>query len=278
MVDDSRQDRDMEPAASPGYHVLDDWVVYPVLVFGVILAAVPSLLLGQQICLPVLPVLVIAPMFLWAVRLGRPQRAIGLALVWAASLALTVWVSSLLVPERAGQAIWRGLEMRSELLAWIATGTAGAGEVLGLPLDVTTQLLQALLVLVGSLVSAGLAGLAVDALLINATSFVAASIVEQANRLLPGILLAWPIWSVVRVLGYIICGAVLAEPIFLSRLLFGTAQEPAPERPASLAQWWQWRRRLLLSGIGLILLAIALQLLLGPSWASMVRRATGLEG
>jgi hypothetical protein len=276
-MEDSPQ-QDMPPAAVPGYHVLDDWVVYPVLVFGVVLAAVPSLLLGQQICLPLLPVLVIAPLFLWAVRLGRPQRAMGLALVWAASLAVTIFVASLAVPERAGQAIWHGLEIRSEVLAWIATGMAGAGEVLGLPLDLSTELQQALVVLAGSLASAGLVGLAVDALLINATSFVAASIVAQASSPVPAILVAWPIWNVIRLLGYIVCGAVLAEPVFLSRLLFGTAREPAPGSPASLTQWWHWRRRLLASGIGLILLASALQFALGPSWAAILRRATGLAG
>lgn len=272
------EDQDLDSAGMTGYHVLNDWVVYPVLMLGVVLAAVPSVLLGQQICLPVLPVLVIAPLFLWAVRLGRPRRAIGLAVVWATSLAITLLVSSLLVPDQASQAIRHGLEIRSDVLAWVATGVAGSGDVLGLPLSASTMLLQALVVLAGSVLSAGLAGLLIDAQTINATSFVAASIVNQAGNPLPATLVAWPIWTVVRVVGYIVCGAVLAEPFFLSRILFGTAEERSPGRPASLAEWWQRRRRLLLSGIGLILLAIALQLLLGSSWAALVRRVTGLEG
>lgn len=282
MIDDVppevAAEQDMEADAVSGYHVLDDWVVYPVLVLGTMLAAIPSMLLGQQFCLPVLPVMVIAPLFLWAVRLGRPRRAIGLAGVWAVALALTVLVASLLLPAQAGQAIWRGLEIRSELLAWIGTGVPPAGEVLGLPLSLPTMVLQALAVLGGSLLSAGVAGLVVDALTINATSYVAASIMAQASNPLLAILVAWPIWTIVRVLGYIVCGAVLAEPFFSSQLLFGTAREPSPARPDSLTEWWQRRRRLLLSGLGLIVLAIVLQLMLGAPWTALVRRLTGLEG
>ncbi len=77
-------------------------------------------------------------------------------------------------------------------------------------------------------------------------------------------LAAWPLWMIVRLVGYLIVGAVLAEPVANLDL-----------RPATLAAWLQARKRLLLAGLGVILLGVVLQALLSPLYQSVLQKALG---
>jgi hypothetical protein len=260
--------------SSRGYHVLDDPVIYVVIAFGVILTTALPVFLGQRFCLPLLNTLVIFPLFVWAVRVGRPRRAVALGAFWAVCQALAMLAASLALPQQAGNAVLNGMEMRSQAIAWTVADAFGrpAGFIVGLPFSVSNQLIQLVVVAAGSLLTAGLIGLLIDALTLNATSYIAASVVQLAGNPLLALAAAWPLWTVLRLAGYLLIGAVLAEPLAVGAV---SARPDEDAEPAwTWARWWRRSRRLLGVGLGLAALSIVLQALLGPSWATLIRQIT----
>jgi hypothetical protein len=248
---------------SSSYHVLVDTIVYPVIALGVALTTALPVFLQQRFCLPVLNGLVIFPLFAWALRAGRPRRALGLGLFWALCQSLAIVAASLLMADRAGTAILGALEFRTQWLAWIASGSpVTSTPALSLP----GQVRELAVFAAGSLLTGGLGGLILLAMALNAFNFTVASLLQQALRPVLLLLAAWPIWSVVRLIGYLTVGAVLAEPVAVLDL-----------RPQWWAAWWPRRRRLLATGLGLIVLGIVLQIVLSPLWPSLLRSATGLN-
>ncbi|MCS6844862.1 MAG: hypothetical protein NZ528_11175 [Caldilineales bacterium] len=261
---DVLEEDEAPPADAATYRVLDDPLVYPVIALGVALTTALPVFLGQRLCLPLLNALVIFPFLVGALRTGRLRRGLRLAAFWAICQAAAALLASLFLSARADFAILNALELRTQLYTLVATGQLQPGFVVGVPLDLPRLLLQALAVAGGSLATAGLAGLVLDAATINATSYAAASLLREAGRPLPALLLAWPLWTVLRLAGYLALGAALAEPL--------AAGDP---EGIGLAGWWQRRRRLIAVGAGLVLLGILLQLLLTSAWADLLRRLLG---
>lgn len=266
-----------ELSAGQPYHVLDDWVVYPAILLGVVVTTLFPVFLGQRFCLPLLNVLVIFPLFVWAVRLGRQRRAVILALYWGVCVAVVMTVAGLLMPERAALAVLNSLETRTAVLAWIAQGRTTGGSAWSLPSGLGPLLVQFIAVAGLSLLTAGFVGLLIVAVTIHLTTTVAVSLGPQAVNPLLLALTAWPVWTAVRILGYTVTAAVLAEPLINSRLMTGGDDEAEETSRPGLGDWWRRSQRPLALGVGLVLLAALLQLLLSPAYAVLLRRATGLE-
>lgn len=241
--------------------VLDDWIVYPSMAAGILATTFLPILLGQQICLPLLSALVLIPMFLWALRQGRPRKAIALALFWALVQSLAVVVASLLFQDTASLAVQGGLEYRSAWLAWVEGGPLVA---LAPSLAYGRQALELALYALAMALTGGVGGLLLLTLALDRFNFTVASLLAVAQSPALLALVAWPLWFIVRLLGYLIVGAVLAEPVANLNL-----------RPAYLAAWLQRRRRLLLAGLGVILLGIVLQILLAPLYQTIQHNAIG---
>lgn len=246
-----------------GYHVLNDPVVYVVIFVGSLLTTGLPVFLGQRFCLPLLNALVVFPLFVWAVRVSRPRRAITLGLFWALSQTVAFLAMALLLSERATVTVLNGLDFRTEMLAWIATGSGAPGA----PGQFLPRELGNVALFAGaSLLTAGLGSFILLALALNMINLYVASLVQQATNPLLLALTAWPIWLIVRLAGYLMSAAVLAEPAAVLDL-----------RPQWWAGWWRRRRRLLAIGIGIVLLSFLLQALLAPIWDDLLRAATGLS-
>lgn len=258
-----------------GYHVLDDPIIYVVIALGALLTTALPVFLGQRFCLPLLNTFVIFPLFVWAVRVGRPRRAVTLAAFWAVCQAGAMLIAGLLLSQQAGNAVLNGLEMRSQAIAWTAARTFSgpSGFIAGLPWSPATQLAQLAVVAVGSLLTAGFAGLLIDALTINATAYIVASVLREASTPLVALVAGWPLWTVVRLGGYLLIGAALAEPLAIGATT--PRAEDSIEPVWTWRAWWRRRRRWLGVGFALALLAIVLQILLGPPWAELMRQITG---
>lgn len=242
-------------------NVLDDWVIYPAMALGILATTFFPILLGQQICLPLLSAAVLIPMFLWALRQGRPGKAITLALFWAAVQSLSVILASWLFEEGAGRAVLGGMEYRSAWLQWIA----GGPPVQMVPaLDVARQGIDFLLYALASALTGGVGGLLLLTLALDRFNFTVASLLASAQQPALAMVAAWPLWMIVRLVGYIIIGAVLAEPLANIDLW-----------PISFPTWLRARRRLLLLGLGIILLGVLLQALLAPLYQTLLANALG---
>lgn len=247
---------DLPEPSRPPYDFLSDPLILLFLAIGAPITTMLGLLAGRQVFLLVMNTLVIAPFFILAVRRGRPLRAIGLTLAWCLFQMLSITMLSLAVPQQAESSIAQGIEYRSEMVQWIATGRSREN-VLAFFLPAQARNLG-LLVFV-TLLTGGLGGLFMIAGLINYTGLYIAHLVAHATRPVLLIGVAWPIWSLAEVAGYAICCAVLAEPLL--RLNWR-----APLR----------RLPLLAFGLSLLILDVLLRLLAAPLWRALLQKATSL--
>lgn len=246
---------------APAENVLDDWIIYPSMALGVLATTFFPILLGQQLCLPLLSAAVLIPMFLWALRQGRPRKAVALALFWVVVQSLSVIAASLLFADTAAFAVHGGLEYRT---AWLAWSEGGPPVQMAPALDYGRQVVDLALYAVAMALTGGVGGILLLTVALDRFNFTVASLLAGAQNPVLLAIAAWPLWMIVRLVGYLVVGAVLAEPVANMDL-----------RPAYLAAWLQARKRLLLAGLGAILLGIVLQALLTPLYQTILQNAIG---
>ena len=263
-IESAEAEDEVETVETPGPSVLDDWIVFPSMGFGILVTTALPIFLGQRICLPLLSALVLIPMFIWALREGRPRKAIQLGLFWAVVQSAVIVIATVLLSDNsASQAVVGGVEFRSEWLSWIANGSP----VLRTPaLALDRTLLELIVYSAAMFLTGSVAGLIGLAAAMDAFNFTAASLLTQAARPLLMLLGAWPIWVIVRLVSYLTVGAVLAEPMVHLNL-----------RVEFLLDWWHRRKRLLAIGLGLFVLSLLLQVLLTPLYRTLLQAALGLE-
>jgi len=256
-----RSDFAEDEAETPAQNVLDDWIVYPSMALGIVITTFLPVMLGQQLCLPLLSAAVLIPMFLWALRQGRPRKAVALALFWVVVQSLSVIAASLLFADTAALAVHGGLEYRT---AWLAWSEGGPPVQMAPALDYGRQVVDLALYAVAMALTGGVGGILLLTVALDRFNFTVASLLAGAQNPVLLAIAAWPLWMIVRLVGYLVVGAVLAEPVANMDL-----------RPAYLAAWLQARKRLLLAGLGAILLGIVLQALLTPLYQTILQNAIG---
>lgn len=250
-----------ETADQPESSLLDDWIVFPAMAAGIVVTTFFPVLLGQRLLLPLLSGLVLATMFFWAVRQGRPDRAILFALFWISVQSLCVLTASLLFDVNTGRAISGGLEYRNAWLQWAEHGTLTQVTP---SLAWGRQLVEDAAAVGATALSGGTAGLWLLVTALNRVNFAAASLVYAAQNPLLALLASWPIWLVLRIIGVVVLAATLAEPVANLDLW-----------PGYLAYWWQHRRRLALTGLLILALGLLAQLLFTPLYQNLLRSALG---
>lgn len=263
LPDDELAWDEEDELAFPDEHVLDDWIVYPSMAAGIVATTFFPILLGQRVCLPLLSALVLIPMFLWALRQGRPRKAVALALFWAAVQTLAVVVATLLFDDGSGRAVQGGLDYRTAWLQWIERGPP---VTMAPALAYGRQLVELALYALAMALTGGIGGLLLLTVALDRFNFTVASLLAAAPNPALAAIAAWPLWMIVRLVGYLVVGAVLAEPMANLDL-----------RPASLEAWLRRRWRLLLAGLGIILLGALLQAVLAPLYQTILHSALGLN-
>ena len=254
---------DMEDDSAPDASVLDDWIIFPVIALGVFITTVLPVFLQQELCLPVLNTLVIFPLFVWALRSGRPRRALTMTLFWAFCLATAMLLLGLLLSQQASSAVQGVVEYRSQFIRWMADATP----VTAAPAqDWLSQPKELVLFAAATALTAGLGGLFLLAMAINVVSVNAAGLINDAARPVQTLLFSWPAWNIVRLVGAILIAVALAEPLATGQLGL-----------EALAAWFRARRRWLLYGVVLLFAAALLQLLLSSLYRSMLESGLGLR-
>ncbi|MFZ2488700.1 MAG: hypothetical protein WAZ19_11305 [Anaerolineae bacterium] len=249
------------PTDQPASTLLDDWIVFPAMATGIVVTTFFPVLLGQRLLLPLLSGLVLVTMFFWAVRQGRPDRAILFALFWIGMQSLCVFTASLLFDVNTGRAISGGLEYRN---AWLQWGEHGTLTHIAPSLAWGRQLVEDLAAVGATALTGGTAGLWLLVTALDRVSFTAASLVSEAQNPLLALLASWPLWLILRIVGVVVLSAALAEPVANLDLW-----------PGYLPYWLQHRRRLLLIGLVLLVLGLLAQLLLAPLYQNLLRSALG---
>jgi hypothetical protein len=225
-----------------------------------LLAAVAGsslLFLGSPLLLPVGQALLAYPVLFRDLRSNRSGDAVRHMLIWALALTLSVILLTLLAPARVEPVILRGSAYRDEMFAWIRTGVgAESTPRLFLP----QHLRHYLLTLALALFTAGLAGLFLGAVLLNYMNFYVGSLILSAARPHLAALFGWPIWSVARVIGFVL-GAVGAAQIGL----LGVANRRISLPPDI--------RRLLWWSLAFVLADLVLKAVLAPGWRRILALA-----
>jgi hypothetical protein len=212
-----------------------------------LLGAGLGLLLGNRCVLPLLQAGLAYPLFLGSVREGRRGRTIGLMLLWAVATSIPVILASRADPSGIEPAILRGGEYRDEMFAWIRTGVGKESEPgRFLPEHALHFGVFALL----AYFSVGAGALALGAVLLDYMNFYVGALLAAAAHPAAVAPFAWPVYAVVRVVGYVVCATALATLRLRGR-------DPTDRRPSL---------RLLAVGFSLVLADALLKALLAPWW------------
>src|SRR5262245_1518865 len=163
-------------------------------------------------------------------RIGLPlaQGALGWAafllaadvvgLPWAAA-AVGSWIlgtslASVYVfvghPVETDQRVLRAAPYRASMLAWLAEGDGPERRPLA---TAAAHLRETIWYTAAAIATANLASIAMGAVLLNQMNAYVATLIRAATRTGRVLLLAWNVWSVVRVAAYVLIGAAAATPL-----------------------------------------------------------------
>lgn len=211
---------------------------------------------GNPVLLLVLTALPPYLVFLDRVRSGRRAAAIWLMVGWAAFQATAVVLLTVALPDRAAEALVNGPHYRDIMFRWIRTGVGSEGDWRQF---LPEHALHYAVFLVLSALTAGAGGIVLGTLLLNYMSFYVGSLFladSGGGHTLRLILMGWPIWSIIRVIGFI-AGAVGMADLTLA-LLARRRGHPHPwPGPSSYA---------LSLSLALVILDALIKSLLAGSW------------
>ena len=212
-----------------------------------------------EVFLPIFMTLVIYPVYAMDLTQRRRDLAIFHTFFWALTASVLMFVFVRKDELLMSKIVFRGVAYRDEMFRWILTGEGREGNW---RLFLPEHLKHFFLFCTTSLLTAGVWGLAFGAVLLNYMNFYVASLVLKAHRPLLVYLLGWPPWSLLRVIGFVVCGVALSEP-FLSQLFRFRLE---------------FRRSFRLFGFGLffILADILLKAYLANFWRNLLRHTVSL--
>lgn len=186
----------------------------PLLPLLAALAATPGLPIGAW-ALPLVAPLTLYPAFVVRVRERDYFGAWRLGVLWTFLLSAGVIALRLAWPHGAAVAILHGEAYRQEMFGWVASGVAPENDWRQF---LPTHLLHLGLFVLATWISAGYLGLAMGAALVGYMSYFVGSYAAVSGHPLLGALAAWVPWSVLRVLAFILLGAVFSRPLLVRRV------------------------------------------------------------
>jgi len=215
-------------------------------------------LFGSRWLLPVLNVLAIYPFYISLVARGRARSALALALLWALFLSQAVIMATYLFPGRAAEVVWRGVEYRDEMFAWVRTGQGmESSPARFIPVHIRDFAIFSVV----TFVTGGAAGLIMGAALLNYMNFYVGSLVLAAESPAAAMLLGWQPYAIIRVVAYILVATALSD--LLAALL---SKRRVPRRVKAYAAL----------GVAGVIIDILVKSAVAPLWSRLVSWAAGV--
>jgi hypothetical protein len=214
---------------------------------------------GQRLLLPLVQSLPAALIFVAA---WRVRGALAAALTvggWAVGCTLSSLVAFVADPRRADRQVLWAEPYRASMLDWLRSGRGPESRPLA---TAAAHLRELALYLLAALVSANLLGIVMGAVLLNYMNAYVVRLLLAARRGWLVWLLAWNVWSVVRVAAYVALGSACAAP------LMGWLGYPA--HPGEI-------RGLLAWGLAGVAADLALKLALSRPWGRWLGGALDLD-
>jgi len=161
--------------------------------------------------MPLVMTLAIYPVYLSDLESGEPWTAVRRVLLWALASSIAVVAATVLLGEgTVGPLILKGEEYRDEMLDWIRTGRGPEGDP---SLFLVPKLIEIAVFTVLSLASAGFLGLFLGSYLLNYMNFYVGCLFLRAEDWAVPALFGWPIYAIIRVVGYTCLGTFLSIPL-----------------------------------------------------------------
>jgi hypothetical protein len=206
--------------------------------------------------MPILGAAAAYPVFLYYVE--RHQYAIASIsmLLWAIFQSVAVGIGTLWFPERAAEVILNGPAAAEEMWQWIQTGEGAEGSLrLFLPIHLRNYLLFCLL----SVITLSSTALIFGTWMLNYMNYYVAQLVRASVHPWLALVVGWPPWSILRVIGFILTGVALATVglKFIERRRKQSSHHPFP-------------RLYLWMGIGLVGADIVVKATLAPLWRQLL--------
>ena len=236
-------------SAGRRYDLITDPIFYGTLGFFALLTTLLPAALGQPNLLPILQTLALTIFLAIPLRRGMVDKGIAVLTVWLALQLLVMTVGSALLPQLFERAIHDGFEYHRAILEWSVTGQGLPGWLLVNPLSRFGEMAG---VLLGSLFSAGLAGLWFLMRAVNQFGYVAGRLAAGGSG---GFLLGLMPWRLVTIAGYSGSVLLLAQPLLTNNWNF--------------VYYFTRQRRLVTASAILISLGLLLELTLAGLWQSL---------
>jgi len=175
-------------------------------VFGLALAKL------HPIVFPAVMTLAIYPLYLADLRASKNWRAARHVLLWALSSTVAMIALTALLGGQIGPLVLHGESYRQEMFEWIKTGAGPEGDP---RLFVAPKLREIAVFSALSLISAGLLGLFLGSFLLNYMNYYVGCLIihAQPGKLWVPLVFGWPIYAIIRVVGYVNLGVVLSIPL-----------------------------------------------------------------
>jgi hypothetical protein len=173
-----------------------------------------GVLAGNKFLLPALDVAAVLPVYVWA-RLHRGFQGAALALLgWGFCKAAAVATFTVFFPAHAREAVAYGGSYADGMTLWLASGA----DLAGLGAGGTWRITEAAALAGSSLVTAGVGGLAVAAMLLNCQAYYLGTLLSHAAEPWRVVALGWPLWEAFRALAFVNILLAAAEPM-ISKVL-----------------------------------------------------------
>jgi len=183
-------------------------------IFVPLLAALPGGVGGGWLLLAVAP-LTLYPAFQRKVRAGDTVGAWQLGVLWALLLSAGVILLTIWWPAAARAGIVHGEPYRQEMFGWIATGEAPENDWHRF---LPVHLLHFAVFIVLTWVSGGYLGLVLGTFLVTYMSYFVGCYAVASGHPWLGSVAAWVPWSVIRVLAFVLFGALFARPLLVRKV------------------------------------------------------------
>lgn len=244
-----------ESSMTRPYSLVQDPIFYITVGFFALLTTGLPAALGQPNFLPSIQTLALFIFLLIPLRKGLLREALLVLAIWLTLQFVLMVVLTWLMQANVERAFHGGFQYRMDATAWLysAAGVERPDSFIAYP---GARLLEVLGILIGSIISGGVIGIWFLVKSVNLAGYtMGVWLVAIGSGV--GLILALPLWTLLRIGGYAGLVALLGEP-----LLTGNWQLP---------YYWHTRRRLLIRAGALLLMGLALELFLPALWQMALR-------
>jgi hypothetical protein len=169
---------------------------------------------GVPVLVPILNTLASYPFMVAALRRNDVRGAVARMLLWALTMGVCATLLSFARPVETDRLFFRGEAYRVEMHAWVMTGRGAESTP---STFIPQQIGHAVLFSALALPTGGALAMPMGAVLMNYMGHYVGTLAAIGRRPLLLMLLGWHPWAVIRIISFVMLGAILSQPLLARR-------------------------------------------------------------